>query len=371
MVDFIDDYGKRVVRNFVTPCEFRARVYWARIPGTLWTDAQAKARLAEAKQWYAKYCITLDFQEIVLPDPRRAPQAPYAKEVAGYLAQIAALAALGNQRREPTLKRVQRAFDALDVAVRNTVIPRKKKRGRGFVKTTPYRKALFVWFFDTWFATSGTGRTNQVSANMNARFTVGIWNIDINGINIVTHELNHALRRPGGPKVRGRERRQRTRCARLFERANVYKLGKLRRDWGDHYGGGAVAGQAMSRPRRPVANRPINNPSELLLTTVEYRDIISRGWVRFVGPCAAAAGGRRRSEIGELVPGLVEAGRERLATEEPVPRSEPSLPRLQPEGVGLVPELRPALVVEGDEERVSTIRPERELSAGGDPEPES
>src|SRR5688572_7701096 len=88
---FLDDAidNDREIKPLQMVCEARAAVSWYRIPGTVWTDASARARIDEAVAWYNRYCIHLDFEEFAL-DPARKADRDIQKELDALVAEYGA-----------------------------------------------------------------------------------------------------------------------------------------------------------------------------------------------------------------------------------------------------------------------------------------
>lgn len=266
---FLDDAVRndRKVRPLQMVCEARANITWYRIPGTAWTAQQAQRRIDEARTWFDRYCIHLNFSEFALDLSKTADQR-IKRELDALVPEYNALVA-----------RIQRAAPAPesrlhDVQAKLLSIYNQLARKAG-------NDRLVVIFLDEWYVLVGNTddpshwRDNRVSANDGQRLLIGIDRYDTDSRHILTHELTHALRKQVNPGN--------AQCLRSFIQTNGVTITTIR-PWQDHYGG-ANQDQAMTHPTRSRAFRPFNKADSCVLTVLEYLTLLRGGYVRATPGC--------------------------------------------------------------------------------------
>ncbi len=275
---FIDDAVRndRAIGPFQMVCEARADITWYRIPGTAWTAAAASQRIDEARSWFDRYCIHLNFEEFAL-DPTKAGDRRLQREldalVREYLARVARIPLAAAPAFEAQLDDVQASL----LGVHRQIT---KKVGAG---------RMIVIFLDEWYVLVGVDepshwRQFRISANDGQRLLVGIDRYDTDSPHILTHELTHALRKP--------VRSANAACKRKFVQINGVTIGTLR-PWQDHYSGLNQA-SAMTHVTRATAFRPFNKADSSVLTILEYLSILEAGYVTASEGCQCDKRAQRR-----------------------------------------------------------------------------
>lgn len=280
-VRFLDDAVRndRAIGPFQMVCEARADITWYRIPGTVWTAASVNQRIDEARSWFDRYCIHLNFEEFAL-DPAKAADRRIQNEldplVREYTARVGRIPRAVAPPFEAQLDDVQASL----LGIRRQ-IARKVGAGR-----------LIVIFLDEWYVLVGTTdnpahwRQSRVSANDGQFMLIGIDRYDTDSPHILTHELAHALRK--------RRSNGNAACIRLFARTNRVTVNGSR-PWQDHYMG-LNKEHAMTHVTRTITFRPFERPDSSVLTILEYLEILRAGYVTTSEGCQCEKRARRRED---------------------------------------------------------------------------
>lgn len=269
-VRFLDDAVRndRAIGPFQMVCEARADITWYRIPGTAWTAASASQRIDEARSWFDRYCIHLNFEEFAL-DPTRAIDQRIKRELDALVAEYTARVARVPRAAAPPLEAM---LD--DVQARLLGIHRQIARKVG-------ARRLIVIFLDEWYVLVGVTddpshwRQFRISANDGQQLLVGIDRYDTDSQHILTHELTHALRKPVRPGNAA--------CIRKFVQTNGVTITTLR-PWQDHYSG-KNQDAAMTHVTRAGAFRPFSKADSSVLTILEYLALLHGGYVQTSDGC--------------------------------------------------------------------------------------
>jgi hypothetical protein len=268
-VQFLDDAVRndRAIAPFQMVCEARADITWYRIPGTGWTAPAVRQRIDEARSWFDRYCIHLNFEEFAL-DPAKAADRRIQRAldplVREYIARVSRIPRAAAPPFEAQLDDVQASLLGIHREIARKVGARR----------------LVVIFLDEWYVLVGVDepshwRQFRISGNEGQRLLVGIDRYDTDSPHILTHELTHALRKP--------VRSANAACIRKFVRTNRVAIHTLR-PWQDHYSGANQAA-AMTHVTRAVAFQPFNKDDSSVLTILEYLAILHGGYVETSDGC--------------------------------------------------------------------------------------
>lgn len=290
--EFIDDAvasdGK--LKPLDVECSCSAEVLWYRVPGTEWTDAEARKQRDDAVAFFRKYCIQLTFREFTLDGAKDSElQKSLDRWVKRYGEKVKNIPR-GKAAPESSLNEIQELVERIYKVIADKENARRKeaeKKDKKANKDLP-TQLLTVLFLDEWYINSsesdGGLRPVRVTATHQDYWLIGLLRYDRDSQNELTHELTHALRRDSS--LAGRNKK----CEEKFVAKNGVTKGTQDRSWGDHYPAGAPGSdKAMTRPsRRNPFLRENKFTADQALSVKEYMMLLEAGYLKCKDGCTEA-----------------------------------------------------------------------------------
>jgi len=283
---FIDDgikLDQKTIEAEVT-CKCTARIAWYRIPKTAWKDDEVKAQIDESTNWFAKYCIALEFEELTV-DPaleKKKTKHKMADLIDKYHGIVSGIP--DQQGKIAKEDDCLAAEHEVQLMYQHLMLLKEEEQKAAGKRGLDPLDAYTVLFLDEWYNNSsecGLGmRPDRVSANSQSEFLIGMTRFDRSSRNMLTHELTHALRR------QGRVRHSNKRCFDAFIKTNQV-TDTRERSWEDHYAGNLGAQAiAMTRPSRADGTAPETDLEDSRLLSIrEYLTILWAGEVECKPGC--------------------------------------------------------------------------------------
>lgn len=292
---FIDDAIKndRQVKDAEVLCDCKAEILWYRLPGGEWKANEIQKQVDNAVSWFVKYCIHLTFREFAIdPVKNKEVNDKLKKWVDRYTATMQNV----NRAKatpEATMNAIQECVEHIYGALmEKEEADRKEEKKKQKTPPKPEddkpTQLLTVMFLDEWYINTselGGQRVFRVSANDPAHWLIAMLRYDRDSLNMLTHELTHALRKAYSLKGRN------AKCLKEFVKTNRVVNAALTA-WGDHYAG-QNQDKAMTRPTRHNPFVKENLAASRVFSVNEYLTVIDAGYVGCKEGCSEVKGSRR------------------------------------------------------------------------------
>lgn len=300
---FIDDAieDDRAIRDAIINCKCTADLLYFRIPQTEWTAAEAKKQIDSCIAWFQKYCIDLTFTEFAVdptlekqllqnqkhPVSLQTLESDYHDTVQNIPNRAGAKESQCNTA-EDQVEQIYAHIEKLQDLARQA----DKKAHKGKTTIPEPKDVITILFLDEWFNNTSEGgagnRPFRVTANSQTALVIGMTRFDRKSLNMLTHEVLHALRKDGTNKNK--------KCFQDFVKTNKV-VDQTAVAWSEHYGGKNKE-RAMNHiiRRNPFVREDLAN--NRVLTIREYLTIVNAGYVK-CGPGCDGSGNHTASDSGQ------------------------------------------------------------------------
>lgn len=194
--EFVDGIGRNLcnAQEANVPKKYKGELLYLLFPDTQWSEGEAVEEIIRAQEFYAKYCIFLNFTAAtVSAQARQRMKSMYDEWKADFEAHVFPHGTtLSESEKQDTLNNTTINNDFF-TRMNRMMIATQNSAGAG-------KKKGLVVFVDQYIA--NTGRPNRGSANHSKYFQIGLSYPDKDSPHILSHELIHLLgkrnRRRGG-----------------------------------------------------------------------------------------------------------------------------------------------------------------------------
>jgi len=192
---FIDDgikQDQKVIEADVS-CKCTADIAWYHVPKTAWTNDEVKAQIEEATDWFTKYCIALNFQELTVDTAleKKKTKLKMSDLVDEYHDVVSRIP---DQQGKIAKESDCLAAEDKVQQIYHHLLRLQEEEQKAAGKKGPTPESVYtVLFLDEWYTNSsecGQGmRPDRVTANSQTEYLIGMTRFDRPSRNMLTHEL--------------------------------------------------------------------------------------------------------------------------------------------------------------------------------------